>query len=102
MAEAGPDRKVAVNQSLTFEEAACGDPDGDSLSCHWDFGEGGSADIVNPTHAYNAPGEYTATFTVTDDRGAAVSDSCTITVTEDGRSRLLRLLKIYQNYLKQQ
>jgi hypothetical protein len=101
LADAGPDLKATVNQPLTFTKATCSDPDGDSLFCHWDFGEGGSANIVNPTYTYTAPGEYRATITANDDRGAAVSDSCTITVTEDSLSRLLRLLMIFLSLRKQ-
>jgi len=101
LADAGLDLEVVVNRPLTFAAATCSDPDGDSLFCHWDFGEGGSADTVNPTYTYTAPGEYRATLTVSDDGGAAVSDSCTITVTEDSLSRLLRLLTIFLSFWQQ-
>ena len=101
-AEAGPDREVAVLEPLTFAEAACSDPDGDALNCHWDFGDGGSADSVNPTYIYDASGEYEATFSVCDERGASISDNCTITVKEDSLSRYIRLLLIYLSFLKQQ
>jgi hypothetical protein len=102
LADAGPDLEVSVNQPLTFAEATCSDPDGDSLLSHWDFGDGGSADIVNPTYVYDAPGAYEANFTVSDDKGAAKSDSCTVTVTEDSMSRLLRLLWLFLTNLWQQ
>jgi hypothetical protein len=95
LADAGPDLEATANQPLTFAEATCSDPDGDSLLSHWDFGDGGSADIVNPTHVYDAPGEYEANFTVSDDKGAAMSDTCTVTVTEDSTSRLLRLIWLF-------
>jgi hypothetical protein len=101
LADAGPDLEATVNQPLTFEEATCIDPDGDNLFCHWDFGEGGSADSVNPTYIYDAPGEYEAIFTVSDERGATISDSCTITVTGDSMSRLIRLLMIFLSFYQQ-
>ena len=45
------------------------DPDGDSLSYQWDFGDGGQAFGAQATHRYSAPGDYTATVTVTDPDG---------------------------------
>jgi PKD repeat protein len=35
----------------------------------WDFGDGETAEGPVVQHAYMAPGEYTMTFTVTDDKG---------------------------------
>ena len=33
----------------------------------WDFGDGNSSNIQNPTHIYNAPGNYLVTLTLWDD-----------------------------------
>ncbi|MDA0172464.1 PKD domain-containing protein [Solirubrobacter taibaiensis] len=60
------------------------DPDGPSaqLLYKWEFGDGTAASFdPNPTHVYNAPGEYTARVTVSDAAGATASKSITITVT---------------------
>jgi cytochrome c len=47
------------------------DAEGDNpLTYAWDFGDGGSATTANATHTYTAPGNFTATLTVTDARGA--------------------------------
>ncbi|GAA0388160.1 hypothetical protein GCM10009541_33970 [Micromonospora gifhornensis] len=47
------------------------DPEGDTpLTYEWDFGDGGTADTLNAEHTYAAPGNFTATLTVTDSRGA--------------------------------
>ncbi|MDQ7904483.1 ThuA domain-containing protein [Phytohabitans sp. ZYX-F-186] len=47
------------------------DAEGDTpLTYAWDFGDGGTADTLNATHTYTAPGTFTATLTVTDARGA--------------------------------
>jgi len=35
-----------------------------SATWHWDFGDGASADAMDPTHTYAAPGFYTWTLTV--------------------------------------
>lgn len=45
------------------------DRDGGTVTYRWDFGDGMSSTEQNPTHAYAAPGAYTATLTVTDDEG---------------------------------
>ena len=58
------------------------DSDGTIVSYEWDFGDGGSSTLQNPTHTYNNIGVYTATLTVTDNDGITGSDSVTITVTE--------------------
>ncbi|GIJ39224.1 ThuA domain-containing protein [Micromonospora andamanensis] len=47
------------------------DPEGDTpLTYEWDFGDGGTADTLQAEHTYAAPGNFTATLTVTDSRGA--------------------------------
>ena len=44
------------------------DADGDPLTYAWDFTSDGTVDATtaNATHTYDEPGEYTATFTVSD------------------------------------
>jgi len=56
------------------------DPDGFIASWSWDFGDGATSTMENPTHQYNN-GEYTVILTVTDDDGAIDTTQDTITVT---------------------
>jgi chitodextrinase len=58
------------------------DPDGDRLTYAWDFGDDGTADTRNAWHTYTEPGDYTATVTVTDARGATGTAEVDIEVLE--------------------
>lgn len=39
----------------------------------WDFGDGATSTLQNPTHTYNFPGTYTVKLTATDASGGAVT-----------------------------
>lgn len=66
-------------QSVAFNSGAS-DPDGDPMTFAWIFGDGGTSATNNPTHVYATAGIYTATVTVTDIAGEAVTQSITINV----------------------
>jgi hypothetical protein len=52
--------------TVNFAGDGSTDPDGDTLSYHWDFGDGKSSTEVNPSHTYRKSGTYVAVLTVTD------------------------------------
>jgi probable HAF family extracellular repeat protein len=54
------------------------DPDGDTLSVSWRFGDGAVASIGNTSHTYADNGSFIATFTATDMQG--LRDTATATV----------------------
>jgi mono/diheme cytochrome c family protein len=65
-------------QPVAFDGSGSADPNGDTLSYSWDFGDGAIGDGVAPSHAYAAAGNYTATLVVSD--GQLDSDVATTTV----------------------
>ena len=69
---------------VQFSSAGSGDSDGQIVAYSWDFdnADNSSSSAVNPLFSYQSVGVYTALLTVTDDLGAARTDSVTITVTE--------------------
>src|SRR5262249_29334866 len=66
VANAGPDQTAGEGAAVAFNGSGSSDPDGDVLTFHWDFGDGATADVLAPTHAYADNGVYTATLTVSD------------------------------------
>lgn len=67
IAHAGEDMFALEDQTLEFSSLGTYDPDGEIDSYSWDFGDGKSSNLLNPTHKYTNKGKYTVTLTVTDD-----------------------------------
>src|SRR4029079_466469 len=59
----------SVGSVVTFTDRSTGSP----TSRNWSFGDGGSSQSQNPTHAFAAPGTYTVALTVSN----AISSSTT-------------------------
>ncbi len=59
--------------TVTFTGDGSTDPDGDTLSYHWDFGDGRSSTAANPTNTYERSGTYVAVLTVSDDDQSATT-----------------------------
>ncbi len=69
-----------ANLSVAFDGSGSSDPDGTIASYAWDFGDGASASIAKPNHAYANPGTYSVKLTVTDDGGASAFVVQSVTV----------------------
>ncbi len=64
-------RSGPVPLTVKFNANGTVDPDGNSLTYEWDFGDGQKSNISNPLHTYLKKGVYYAVLTVRDDRGGA-------------------------------
>lgn len=79
MASANP-TSGAAPLMVAFSSAGSFDPEGQTLSYSWDFGDNTSSTAANPTHTYTANGMYTARLEVSDGVNTALSSALTITV----------------------
>ncbi|ADZ71986.1 PKD domain-containing protein [Polymorphum gilvum] len=83
VAVAGENQRLCTGDVLVLDGSNSYDPDGGVLKYAWDFGDGESSDIVNPTKTYRRGGVYPVALTVTDDSGlgnASHTDRIAVTV----------------------
>ena len=81
IAEAEPDEgapPLKVQFTASVEEES-----GGPFTFGWDFGDGKKSTDQNPVHVYDKVGEYTATLTVTDQKGNKGTDEIDIFVETD-------------------
>jgi glucose/arabinose dehydrogenase/PKD repeat protein len=64
--------------TVSFDGRGSEDPDGDSLTYKWDFGDGTSSTRSRFDKTYTQKREYRVTLTVSDGRGGSDTDSVTI------------------------
>ena len=70
-AESGP-----APLSVQFTDLSLGNPS----SWYWNFGDGNSSDLQNPTHVFQSPGTYDVTLTVSNDTDSDTSPPKSIEV----------------------
>lgn len=69
VAVAGANREACSGESILFDASASVDPDGGLLLYDWDFGDGSTSDLVNPTKIYESAGAYPVTLQVQNGSG---------------------------------
>jgi PKD repeat protein len=77
-ASATPNPAV-VGQIVAFTVGAS-DPDGDTLSYAWNFGDGSNGSGASSSHAYAAAGTYSAKVTASDPGGLSVTSTVSVAV----------------------
>lgn len=76
-----PDDYADNELEVRFDGRDSYDPDGSIVGYEWDFGDGGTADIVNPEHEFSQPDMiYDVTLTVTDNDGATGSTTVPVKI----------------------
>jgi PKD repeat protein len=66
--------------TVTFSSTGSADPEGQSVSYLWNFGDGAVSTAANPVHVFSQDGQYTASLTVSDGEAATSSGPLLITV----------------------
>lgn len=66
-----------VGQSISFTAQAT-DPDRDTVTYTWDFGDGENATGASTTHTYDLSGRFIALLTVTDGKGGRVTNDASL------------------------
>ena len=69
-----------INQSIIFDGSASDDPDGDTLTYSWDFGDNTTGDGEQPIHTYTDAGTYTVVLTVDDNNGGTATSTTIATI----------------------
>jgi PKD repeat protein len=90
IANAGGPYTGDVNVPIQFSSSGSTDPDGTITTYAWTFGDGGTASIANPTHAYTTAGAFSAILTVTDNGGATHADTAQVTVTAVATTNVIK------------
>ena len=79
-AKAGGPYTGYTNAPVTFTGGGSSDPQGDTLTYAWSFGDGTNATGVTPTHTYTAVGTYNVSLTVTDQHALTATNTTTATI----------------------
>jgi len=66
--------------NVAFSSSGSSDPNGQTLTYTWNFGDGTTSSSANPSKAYKDDGAYTVTLTVRDASGATASSQTTATI----------------------
>jgi len=80
--EEGDKAEFSVDERIHFVGLAS-DPEGETVTYEWNFGDGGTSDEVEPEHRYEKEGTYEVKVTVTDPRGASTTSTFELEVADN-------------------
>jgi len=73
-----------VTDAINFSSQGSTDTDGQIVSYSWNFGDDSTdtdtSELANPSYSYSQAGQYNATLTVTDNKGASNSSVTSVTI----------------------
>jgi len=75
VADTGPNLVCCANVESIFDGSSSYDPDGDTLTYFWDFGDGQTASGAQVTHVFKKRGKYKVLLRVEDDSGTECNSS---------------------------
>ncbi len=76
-----------TDQKISFDASDSYDPNGDSMTYKWDFGDGNTAYGEKVTHIYKKPGKYTIKLTIEDTHGSTETEKRTIEIIDKDKSK---------------
>lgn len=79
VAQAGADQTGIVGQDLNFDGSDSIDPEAQTLTYSWNFGDASTSIEATPKHVYAAAGVYSVTLIVSDGTDTA-TDTATVTI----------------------
>lgn len=85
-ANAGLDQVALTGDTISFDGSGSSDADGSITTYNWDFGDETTGTDITPTHIYAAAGTYIVALAVTDNGGAADTDTVQVTINSAGPS----------------
>jgi hypothetical protein len=74
--------KLKAGNEIKFTDTSF-DSERTIVSYSWDFGDGNTSSMINPSHKYENLGSYTITLTVRSNRGLEDKHSITVDITAD-------------------
>jgi hypothetical protein len=80
VASTDPSLASLEGSPVSFTGSASFDPNNHPIAYRWNFGDGTSSTLANPTHTYADNGVYNAVLTVTDESGKTATATSVVTV----------------------